>query len=413
MIVKKRSGGPMIGDLMQPVTVLDGICWVGAVDWDARHFHGFTYSTHRGTSYNAYLIIDDKIALVDTVYRPFAKEMIERVRQIAPPEKIDYIIANHVETDHSGSIAEILKLAPKAKVVGTERCREGLLKHYFGDWNFQVVKTGDKIDLGRRTLTFIEAPMLHWPDSMFTYIEQDALLLPNDAFGQHLASSHRFDDQIDENIVMTEAAKYYANILWPFSSLVIKKIEEVQTQKLRIKMIAPSHGIIWRGNPAKIIESYLRWAKGEAKNRVLVVYDTMWGSTEKMARAIVEGIASMGVEARMWRIPYSDRGDIVADLLEAKGLLVGSSTINNDILPTVAPILEDLKGLRPKEKIAAAFGSYGWGGGAIKTIEDTLGRGGIKIVAPALTVKWVPDQNELEKCFEFGKEFAKKMTENL
>ena len=396
--------------MTKPVTVVKNVYWVGAVDWDIRHFHGFTYSTHRGTTYNAYLIVDDKVALVDSVYGPFAQEMMERIREIVAPEKIDYVVANHVETDHSGAIAEVLKYAPDARVVGTEKCKQGLFKHYFGEWNFQVVKTGDKIDLGERSLRFIEAPMLHWPDSMFTYIEEDGLLLPNDAFGQHLATSQRFDDEVDESVLMTEAAKYYANILWPFSSLVINKIGEIQRQELKINVIAPSHGIIWRSNPVKIVEAYLRWAKGEAKNKILIVYDTMWGSTGKMARAIIEGIKSVGVEATIYRIPFSDSGDILADLLEAKGILIGSSTINNDILPTVAPLLEDLKGLKPRGKIAAAFGSYGWGGGAVKSIEEMSRRAGMEVVFPGLTVNWVPNKEELQKCFNFGREFASGVT---
>jgi len=252
--------------------------------------------------------------------------------------------------------------------------------------------------------------MLHWPDSMFTYIEKDALLLPNDAFGQHLATSKRFDDEVDEKILMEEAAKYYANILWPFSLLVIRKIEEIQKLGLKIRMIAPSHGIIWRSNPTKIVEAYLRWAKGEARDKILVVYDTMWGSTEKMAKAMVEGISSEGVETMLFRLPFSDRGDIIKELLEAKAILIGSSTINNGVLPTVAPFLEEMQGLRPRNKMATAFGSYGWGGGAVKTIEEKLERAGMEITAPALTVKWVPDKNEIQKCFEFGKEFAKKVT---
>ncbi len=394
---------------MPSVNVVENIFWVGAVDWNVRNFHGFTYSTHRGTTYNAYLIIDEKIALVDSVYGPFAGEMIGRIREIIDPSKIDYIIANHVETDHSGAIGRILELAPKAKVVGTAKCQAELQKHYFGNWDFQVVKTGDKINLGKKTLEFIEAPMLHWPDSMFTYVESDQLLMPNDAFGQHLASSKRFDDEVDQNILMEEAAKYYANILWLFSPLVTRKIEEIQKLGLKIKVIAPSHGIIWRGNPMKIVESYLKWAKGEARNKIIVAYDTMWGSTEKMALSMVEGIKSEGVEAMLFRLPVSDRGDIIKELLDAKGILIGSSTINNGVLATVAPFLEELQGLRPVNKAAAAFGSYGWGGGAVKAIEDKLQKAGIKIVSPAITANWVPDKNELEKCFEFGREFAKKV----
>jgi len=395
---------------MLPAKVLENVFWVGAVDWNVRNFHGFTYSTHRGTTYNAYLIVDDKTALIDSVYGPFASEMIERIKAVVDPSKIDYLVANHVETDHSGAISEILRLAPKTKLLGTARCKEGLQKHYFGDWDFQVVKTGDEVKLGKRTLRFIEAPMLHWPDSMFTYVEKDALLLPNDAFGQHLATSKRFDDEVDEKILMDEAAKYYANILWPFNQLILRKIDEIQKMGLKINMIAPSHGIVWRSNPGKIVEAYVRWSKGEAKGRILVVYDTMWNSTEKMAKAMIEGISSEGVETMLFRLPFSDRGDILKELLDAKGILIGSSTINNGVLPTVAPFLEELQGLRPKNKVAAAFGSYGWGGGAVKTIEEKLKNAGIEIVAPALTVKWVPDANEIQRCFEFGKEFAKKVT---
>lgn len=394
---------------MPPVKVLENIFWVGAVDWNIRHFHGFTYSTQRGTTYNAYLIIDKKIALVDTVAHSFTNEMIEKIKEIIDPSKIDYVITNHVEFDHSGAIKEILKLAPNATVVGTASCKAGLEKHYFGDWNFKIVKTGDTLNLGDRTLTFLEARMLHWPDSMFTYIEMDALLLSNDGFGQHLASSKRFDDEVDQHVLMWEAAKYYANILWLYSSVVTKKIEEVQKLGLKIDMIAPSHGVIWRKDPMKIVSSYLKWAKGEAEKKVLIVYDTMWESTEKMAKAILKGIISEGVEAKLYRLPVSDEGDIIGEFLETKGLLIGSSTINNGILPSVAPFLREMEGLRPKNKIVAAFGSYGWGGGATATIEKSLKSAGMELVAPALKVKWVPDKSELQKCYEYGKEFAKKI----
>ena len=394
---------------MAPVKVLENIFWVGAVDWNKRHFHGFSYSTQRGTSYNAYLIIDKKIALVDTVDHAFSEEMIEKIKEIIDPSKIDYLIANHVESDHSGAIREILKLAPNATVVGTENCKAGLEKHYFGNWKFQTVKTGDTLNLGERTLTFLEAKMLHWPDSMFTYIEKDALLLSNDGFGQHLASSKRFDDEVNQDILMWEAGKYYANILWLYSALVVKKIEEVQKLGLKIDMIAPSHGIIWRKDPMKIVTAYLKWAKGEASKKVIIVYDTMWASTEKMAKAMLDGIVSEGLEATLYRLPVSDNGDIIGELLDTKGILVGSSTINNGVLPTVSPFLREMEGLRPKNKLAAVFGSYGWGGGATAAIEKSLQLGGMDLVMPAITVKWVPTKKELEKCYEFGQEFAKKV----
>jgi anaerobic nitric oxide reductase flavorubredoxin len=394
---------------LPPVKVLENIFWVGVVDWNIRHFHGFTYSTQRGTTYNAYLIVDKKVALVDTVQHPFADEMIEKIKEIIDPSKIDYIIANHVESDHSGSIKEIMKLAPNATVVGTANCKAGLEKHYFGNWKFQTVKTGDTLSLGDRTLTFLEAPMLHWPDTMFTYIKKDALLLSNDGFGQHLASSKRFDDEVDQNILMWEAAKYYANILWLYSSVVLRKIEEVQKLGLKIDVIAPSHGMIWRKDPMKIVSAYLKWAKGEADKKVIIVYDTMWESTEKMAKAMLEGISSEGVEVRLYRLPFSDNGDIIGEMLETKGLIVGSATINNGVLPTVAPFLREMEGLRPKSKLAAAFGAYGWGGGATVTIEKSLKSAGMELVTPAITVKWVPDKDELQKCYEYGQEFAKRI----
>lgn len=394
---------------MPPVKVLDNLFWVGVVDWNIRHFHGFSYSTQRGTTYNAYLIIDKKIALVDTVPQSFTKEMIERIKEIIDPSKIDYIIANHVESDHSGSIKKILKFAPNATIVGTNNCKIGLEKHYFGNWKFHTVKTGDTLNLGERTLTFLEAPMLHWPDTMFTYIEKDFLLLSNDGFGQHLASSKRFDDEVDQNILMWEAAKYYANILWLYSSVVVRKLEEVLKLGLKIDMIAPSHGVIWRKNPKKIIGSYLKWAKGEAKRNVLIVYDTMWSSTEKMANAILEGVRSEGLGVTLYRLPNSDHGNIIGELLETKGILVGSATINNGVLPTVAPFLREMEGLRPKNKLAAAFGSYGWGGGATASIEKSLKSAGMDLVSPAITLKWVPTEIEIQNCFDFGKEFAKKI----
>jgi len=395
---------------MRPVEIKKGIYWVGVVDWNVRTFHGHTYTTKRGTTYNAYLIIDDKVALVDAVYGPFASELIEKIRQIIPTEKIDYIIANHVETDHSGALPELMKACPKAKVFGTEKCKEGLYRHYYLDLNFQAVKTGETLKLGRRTLTFIEAPMVHWPDSMFTYCAEEELLLPNDAFGQHYAASERFDDEIDQCALMDEAKKYYANILWPLSSVILKKIDEVLKMNVSIKMIAPSHGIIWRRDPAKIINAYLSWAKNETKPKAVIIYETMWGATDKMARKIAEGIVDGGVSAKLFDISQSDRTEAVGEMLDAKGFVIGSSTHNNDMLPAIAGFLELVKGLRPKNRIAAAFGSYGWAGGAVNSIENVLKGTGHEIVQPPISVKYMPDENELKRCYDFGCDFAKKIS---
>ncbi|MFH1248368.1 MAG: flavodoxin domain-containing protein [Candidatus Omnitrophota bacterium] len=392
---------------MSAVEIKKDIHWVGVVDWNVRDFHGHTYTTKRGTTYNSYLIKDELIALVDTVRAPFTEEFIANIRQIVPLEKIDYIIANHVEADHSGALPKLMKLCPKAKVIGTAKCKEGLFRHYYENWDFQVVKSQDKIKLGQRTLTFLEAPMLHWPDSMFTYIPEDALLMPNDAFGQHYATSFRFDDEVEQVVLMEEAAKYYANILWPLSSLVLRKIEEVQKLNIPIKMIAPSHGIIWRKDPGKIIQAYLSWASNETKKKVVVVFETMWGATEKMARKISEGLIDAGLEVKLYDIARSDRTDIFKEMLNAKGFIIGSSTHDNDMLPNIASFMELLKGLKPKNRVVAVFGSYGWAGGAVKELEEVLKETGIQEIKPSISFQYLPDEEGMKKCYDFGVEFAR------
>lgn len=401
---------------MAAIKILPGIYSVGVVDWNVRNFHGHTYTTQRGSTYNSYLIIDEKIALVDTVYGPFAQELIENIKEVIPLEKIDYIIVNHIETDHSGALPLLMPLCPKARILGTAKCKEGLYKHYYGSCppgsgaeDFQIVKTGDKLKLGKRTLAFIEAPMIHWPDSMFTYCPEDALLMPNDAFGQHYATSERFDDQVDQCSLMEEAEKYYANILWPLGSVILKKIEEVKKLNIPIKMIAPSHGIIWRLAPAKIINSYSCWAKGETKNKVVIAYETMWGATEKMARRIAEGIAAAGgIEVKLYNIAESDRTEVITQMLTAKGFLFGSSTHDNDMLPNIAAFLEIVKGLKPAGRRVSFFGSYGWAGGALGEMREALKDSGVDFGQFAgISFKYAPDKAELESCFKFGNEFAK------
>ncbi len=392
---------------MSSQKILPDIHSVGVIDWDVRTFHGHTYSTKRGTTYNSYLILDDKVTLVDTVLGSFSGELIENIRQVIPVEKIQYIIANHVETDHSGALPAIMKLCPNAKVFGTAKCKEGLFKHYYGNWDFQVVKTGDTLKLGKRTLQFIEAPMIHWPDSMFTYCPEEALLLPNDAFGQHYATSERFDDEVDACALMDEAAKYYGNILWPLSAVIARKIEEIKKMNIPIKMIAPSHGIVWRRDPMKIIKAYESWSRNETKPKIVVMYESMWGSTEKMARKMVEAAAGAGVSVKLFNVPLSDRTEIIKEMLDAKGFMFGSSTHDNDMLPTISGFLEFVKGLAPKNRLACVFGSYGWAGGAVKEIENVLKEAGMECAQPSLSVKYVPDEGELKACYEFGAEFAK------
>jgi flavorubredoxin len=283
---------------MGKVELKEGIYWVGAIDWNLREFHG--YETRMGTTYNAYLVVDEKIALVDTVLGSFFSEMLDRIKEIVDPKDIDYLVSNHVEMDHSGCIPALLNEAPNATVVCTKRGREGLLKHFNIDREFREVKTGDETSLGKKTLMFVEAPMLHWPDSMFTYVKEDRVLLPNDAFGQHLATSRRFNDEIDEHVLMDEAARYFATILMPFGGLITRKLDELKD--VEVDMIGPSHGVIWRENPGQIVEKYSKWASGEAKNKALIIYDTMWESTEKLALTLSSYLSEKDIEVGLFHL---------------------------------------------------------------------------------------------------------------
>jgi flavorubredoxin len=392
-----------------PVQIAENVYWVGAVDWEVRNFHGHTYHTHRGTSYNAYLIVDDRIALVDTVMPGFEKEMFRRIAEIVDPARIDYLIANHGELDHSGAIPAVLARAPEATLVHSKRGADSFGKYFPNGWKEQAVGTGDTISLGHKTLAFLEAPMLHWPDSMFTYVPEDRLLLPNDAFGQHLASVQRFTDEVDPAILWDEARKYFGNILVPFSKLIVRKVEEVQQMGLQIATIAPSHGLIWRKEPLQIVGQYVRWASGETKPRVLVVYETMWGSTAEMARAILEGITEVGVEAQLFAVPQTDHTTVVGALLEARGIVVGSATHNRRPLLHISALMEDLVGLRPVKKIGAVFGSHGWGGGAVSVLEAELKEAGIEVVQEGLALAWRPTPEEREQAVAFGRAFGERI----
>jgi len=394
---------------MTKVTLKDGVNWVGVVDWNIRDFHG--YITSRGTTYNAYLVSDEKTALVDTVKLPFANELVEHIKEHTSLDKLDYIIVNHVEMDHSSSLPIIAKLAPQAKIYSTARGKEELIKHYGAEFErVEIVKSGDTIKLGKKTLTFLEAPMLHWPDSMFTYIPEDKILLPNDAFGQHFASSGRFDDEVDQHVLMEEAVTYYANILTPFSPLIVKKIQEVVAMKLPIDIIGPSHGVIWRKDPMKIVNAYMDWCTGKCvKNKAVIVFDTMWGSTDKMARAIEDGLASEGVEVKLLKLRCTDNTDVVTEIVDAKAVIVGSPTLNNGMFPSLGAFLTYIGGLKPKGKTWHFFGSYGWGGGAVRGMEKMAKEFGFDVVEQGVELKWVPTADELKKCFEFGQQIAQKI----
>ena len=377
---------------MQPVQLKDNIFWVGGIDWNLRNFHG--YLTQRGSTYNAYLIIDEKITLVDTVKHYLYDEMIERISQIIDPAKIDYIVSNHVEMDHSGGLPKLMDTAVNAMIITSPNGEKGLKAHYNKDWNFKVVKSGETLNIGKRNFQFILTPMVHWPDNMVSYLPEDKILFSNDAFGQHIASSERFDDEYPFNIIMEEAKKYYANIVLPYSMQVNKALNGVAD--LDIEIIAPSHGIIWRSHIPAIIEKYKKWAANETENKALIIYDTMWGSTEKIGRAIANVFESKGINTSMLNLQYNHISDIMTAILTAQYICVGSSTLNNNILPSVASFLTYLKGLAPKNRTGLAFGSYGWGGQSIGQIDDILGSCGFKMLEQ-IKCKYIPDENTLKE----------------
>jgi flavorubredoxin len=388
---------------LQKVEIKPDIYWVGGIDWDIRNFHG--YSTRRGTTYNSYLIMDKKITLIDTVKHYLFDEMLARIKEIVDPQKIDYIVSNHVEMDHSGSLPKMIKEAPNAKIITSTRGEKGLLRHYKKDLGFQVVKSGDTLNIGKRTLHFVHIPMVHWPDSMVTYIPSDKLLIPNDAFGQHIASSERYDDEIDWGILREEAAKYYGNIVMPYGDQVNKALEAVSG--LDIDMIAPSHGIIWRSRIPKIIEEYKKWANYKADKKALIIYDSMWGSTEKIAYSLLEGLSEVGIQVNIRNLTKTDMSDIITDVQDSKLILLGSPTLNNGMMPSMGGFLTYLKGLRPRNRIGFVFGSYGWGGQAVGEIEKVLKDLSWDMPFDSINLNYIPDENELNEVKKVGNKIGK------
>lgn len=385
--------------------ISDAVTWVGKIDWELRTFHGEEYSTHRGSSYNSYLVRDEKTVLIDTVWKPFGKEFVTNLKKEIDLNKIDYIIANHSEIDHSGALLELMREIPNTPIYCTKNGAKILKGHYHQNWNFIEVKTGDTLEIGKNKLIFVEARMLHWPDSMFTYLTGENILFSNDAFGQHYASELMYNDKVDNAELYQEAIKYYSNILTPFSPLVVKKIEEVLSFNLPVDMICPSHGIIWRENPIQIVNKYMEWAKNYKENQVTIIYDTMWNSTRRMAEAIAEGLKEIDKDCviKIFNSSKHDKNDIIAEVFKSKTVLVGSSTINRGILSSTAAILEMIKGLGFKDKKAAAFGSYGWGGESAKIITEELNKAGFEIINEGIRELWNPDESGLERCRNFGK----------
>ena len=393
---------------LQKVEIKPEIYWVGAIDWNIRNFHG--YDTRRGTSYNAYLIIDNKITLIDTVKHYLFDEMLSRIKEIVDPNKIDYIVSNHVEMDHSGSLPKIKKESPSAKIITSTRGQKGLLRHYKKDLDFQVVKSGDTLNIGKKTLHFVHTPMVHWPDSMVTYISSDKLLMPNDAFGQHIASNQRFDDNFEWGILREEAAKYYANIVMPYGDQVKKALETVS--ELDIDMIAPSHGVIWRSKIPEILKEYKKWANYESENKAVIIYDSMWGSTEKIAYSLMEGLSESGINVLLRNLKNTHISDIITDIQDSKLVLLGSPTLNNGMMPSMAGFLTYLKGLRPRNRIGFVFGSYGWGGQAVCQIENKIKDLSWDMPYNSINLNYIPDDTELKDIKKLGKKIGKNLKKN-
>lgn len=390
--------------------ISDNVFWVGAIDWTLADFHG--YST-RGSTYNAYLVIDEKTALIDTVKAPFFEEMMARIRSVIDPRKIDYIISNHSEMDHTGSLPQTLAVTEPDQVFASAAGAQNIPAHFHGNDRIVPVKEGQRLALGRRSLRFLETKMIHWPDSMFAYLEEDRLLFSNDVFGMHWASSERYVDQIDPGVRDYEAAKYFANIFMPYSNLVGKLLEKMKTADLAPLIIAPDHGPIWRkeADIEMIMRKYAVWADPPSTLKAVIAYDTMWGSTAAMADAVAAGLESGGARPKVMPLSLAHRSDIATELLDAGALLVGSSTLNGQMLPRIADLLTYLRGLKPRHLIAGAFGSYGWHPKAVSQIKEIFGELRLPLIGEAVEAKFVPTEADLERCVEYGKAVATRLLE--
>ncbi|MBS1115203.1 MAG: lactamase [Nitrospirae bacterium] len=399
---------------MKTVEIKPDIYWVGAIDWGVRDFHG--YVTPNGTTYNNYLIMDEQITLVDTVKHDFSEVTIDNIRSIVDPAKIKNLVINHIEPDHASSIDKVMELAPDAMIYITEKGKKGLDRSFdTSKWKFKIVKTGESLSIGKYNLLFLETPMLHWPDSMVTYVREAKLLISQDAFGQHLATTARFDDEFVECASHAELddaiVDYYANILMPFGKLIKNKIADIQKLGIEIDMIAPDHGIIWRSSPQKVIQDYLAMANGRAALRVAIIYDTMWHSTERMTIPLMQGIKDEGVDCKVIKLRATPMSAAIKEFWKSRGTLIGTPTLNNIMFPSVAEYLTHLRGLRPQNRITGAFGSYGWGGGAVKEAYEEFKRMGLEVVEPGMQVLYRPSPEDETQCYNFAREFAKKVKE--
>ncbi len=394
---------------MQSVQISESIWWVGAIDWELRDFHG--YETPRGATYNAYLVRGEKTALVDTVKLPFVEELMSRVRSIMDPADVDYIVVNHIEPDHNGGLRAVMDAMPNAKVVASKAGAAGVAEYHNG-LEIGVVGGDDVIDLGGRTLQFLPQPMVHWPDSMFTYCPEDCVLMCNDAFGQHLATEGRFADEVGLDLAIEELTVYYANILMPLGRQVGKAVEKIKELGWLCHVIAPSHGVAWRGvDIVHLLDAYASFTSGETREKITVVFGTMWGSTDALARAVADGIAAEGVEADVFDLAVSPVAHITRELLDSRALLVGSPTLHHGMLYRVAGYLQYIAGLKPQNKIGGAFGSYGWSSGATKQISGRLEEIGFELPFEPYTQKYRPTEDEVQAAREWGAQFARLVKE--
>lgn len=388
----------------------DKVYWVGAIDWGVRDFHG--YSTGRGSTYNAFLIIDEKITLIDTVKKPFMNEMLARIASVVDPDDIQYIISNHSEMDHTGCLPEVIHAVKPQKVFASQMGKKALGAHFhFEDFVVTPVKTGESISLGDSNLTFIETRMLHWPDSMVSYLDTDKVMFSQDGFGMHLASTERFDDQLPAYVLKQEAEKYFANILLPFSPMVTGLMKKLEELNLNIELLCPDHGPLWRTDIDGILSSWKEWALQKCSRKAVVIYDTMWGSTAKLADAVCDGLVENDVSVKVMPLGSSHRSDVATAILDAGALIAGSPTINGQMFPRMADVLTYIKGLKPKNLIGGVYGSYGWSGEAVKHVEQYFSDMNIPLVAESLNINYVPRHEDLKKARDLGASVGRELCE--
>ncbi|MBN1289828.1 MAG: FprA family A-type flavoprotein [Actinobacteria bacterium] len=398
-----------LGSTLKAVKISDLVYWVGAIDWNIRDFHG--YVTGRGSTYNAYLIVGEQVTLVDTVKAGFHREMLSRVSSIVDPREIKYLVSNHSEMDHTGSLVEVMELIDPDEVYASKTGVKTLNTQFDIDREIKALSSGDELELGGVKLSFLETRMLHWPDSMVTYLPEEKLLFSQDGFGMHLAGGERFADEIPYSILEEEAARYYANILLPYSNLVSKLIANIAELGIEINTLCPDHGPVWRKDIDKIIGLWRKWALQKPQDKAVVLYDSMWGSTALMSKAVAEGLDAEGIAVKVMPVRSSHRSEVALEILDAGAFLVGSPTLNNNIFPSVADVLTYLKGLKPKNLIGASFGSYGWSGESVKHLNEILDGMKVEIIDEGVSVNYVPGEEDLVRCYELGVKCGKQLKE--